>query len=266
MNNKLNIRDYVNIDETFDLSGKTFIIHTSDDNDEASKVYVNKKKQLAEKHGMNVIVKHDQPFHYNSDEKVTIEMIQKPTSSWLDIKARSLPEDYDIDGLGDKAAIKLYRAKRPHELPKFVPCTAYGVHKLIESHCEAHGLRRRDVRVAILGRSELVGKPLAVILNCHGYRVETFDSRSKFGNEFYSYDYVVVATGKLFSVNETDDIVHRTRRLIIDVGIHRVDGKLRGDLEPNTLADGIIEYTPVPGGVGLLTTWAIFKQLHNSLQ
>lgn len=266
MNNKLNIRDYVNIDETFDLSGKTFIIHTSDENDEASKVYVNKKKQLAEKHGMNVIIRHDKPFCHNSEELPDIEMIQKPTSPDLERRSMFTPEYCDIDGLGDAAAVKMYRAKRPHELPKFVPCTAYGVHKLIESHCEAHGLRRRDVRVAILGRSELVGKPLAVILNCHGYRVETFDSRSKFGNEFYSYDYVVVATGKLFSANETDNIVHRTRRLIIDVGIHRVDGKLRGDLEPNTLADGIIEYTPVPGGVGLLTTWAIFKQLHDSLQ
>ncbi len=262
---KINIRDYVNIDETFDLRDKTFIINTSDQNDEASHVYVNKKKQLAEKHGMNVIVKHDQPFHYNSDEKVTIEMIQKPTSSWLDIKARSLPEDYDIDGLGDKAAIKLYRAKRPNELPKFVPCTAYGVHKLIEAHCSTQNLEPRNVRVAILGRSELVGKPLAVILNCHGYHVETFDSRSNFDHAYYMYDYVVVATGQLFSPDKTKRVIDKTKHLIIDVGIHRIDGKLRGDLDQDTLADGIIEYTPVPGGVGLLTTWAIFKQLHDSL-
>lgn len=262
---KINIRDYINIDETFDLSGKMFLIQTSDENEEASKVYVAKKKELAEKHGMRVVIRHDKPMYYNSDETPEIEMVQKPTSSSLERRSTFVPEYCDIDGLGDAAAVKMYRARRPHELPKYVPCTAYGVHKFIEAH---NTLEPVKTRVAILGRSELVGKPLDVILRCHGYRVETFDSRSDIRSTNDLYDYIVVATGVLFDYEHTTDIAALLRNsgCIVDVGIHRINGKLRGDMHPLALENATVNYTPVPGGVGLLTTWSIFKQLNDTLK
>ena len=107
------------------------------------------------------------------------------------------------------------------------------------------------LKVAVVGRSNIVGKPLAIELINRQSTVSSFNSRSDLeAVDWNQFDVIVVATGFHGTLDNTQFI---EGQLIIDVGINRVDGKLVGDIRHH---DGILSaaaITPVPGGVGRLT-------------
>jgi methylenetetrahydrofolate dehydrogenase (NADP+)/methenyltetrahydrofolate cyclohydrolase len=175
-------------------------------------------------------------------------LVQLPLPEHVDSIAvlDAVPPDRDVDGFHPENAGLLSQGR-----PRFVPCTAAGVQRmLIDAGIETAG--RHTV---IIGRSDIVGKPLALLLSAKGTggdaTVTICHSRSAdLPAITRSADILVAAVGRPRLV--TADMV-RPGAAVIDVGINRVDGKLVGDVdfEPVRKVAGWI--SPVPGGVGPLT-------------
>lgn len=266
---RVDVTKYIDLDETFPtLAGRRLQVITSDENPAESEVYVNKKVELAKKHGMTCQVIRD-PHRVEDLQSTLGRIVQLPSSKRLTHYAQhTMSPNVDVDGYTNANRAALYSARRPVDLRGvYVPATAYGVMRFIEAFCGKRLADPKNVKVAVFGRSDLVGKPLTKLLQIYGYRVESFDSRYIKFRDNDSFDIIVIATGKSFSGRLIEKMI-TTQGLIIDVGIHRSENGLHGDLFPATLqrlntTDKLqyVSYTPVPGGVGRLTTWSIFKQL-----
>jgi methylenetetrahydrofolate dehydrogenase (NADP+)/methenyltetrahydrofolate cyclohydrolase len=145
--------------------------------------------------------------------------------------------------------------------PRFLPCTPHGIQKLlVESRIEIAGQH-----VVVLGRSEIVGKPISLMLVQRGdgadATVTICHSRTQnLGEITRRADILIVAIGKARFV--TADMV-RSGATVIDVGINRLEGKLAGDVDFEGVRQVAGAITPVPGGVGPLT---ITMLLENTLK
>jgi len=142
--------------------------------------------------------------------------------------------------------------------PRFVPCTPLGVMKLIEH--EEIGVQGRHA--VVVGRSNIVGKPMALLLLQKDATVTICNSRTPdLGAMTSQADILVVAAGRPKLV--TAGMV-KPGAVVIDVGINRTaDGKLVGDVDFDAVKEVAAAITPVPGGVGPMT---ITMLLHNTLQ
>lgn len=158
----------------------------------------------------------------------------------------AVPPDRDVDGFHPENAGLLSQGR-----PRFVPCTAAGVQRmLIDAGIETAGRH-----AVIIGRSDIVGKPLALLLAAKGTggdaTVTLCHSRSAdLPAITRSADILVAAVGRPGLV--TADMV-RPGAAVIDVGINRVDGRLVGDVDFDTVRKVAGWISPVPGGVGPLT-------------
>lgn len=194
----------------------------------------------------------------NQDPAVSGIIVQLPLPAHLDPVAAQERIDpaKDVDGLGPVNAGRLLRGD-----PLFVPATPLGCQTLLAEH----DVPLEGAHVVILGRSQLVGRPLAMLLNrkaqganatvtmCHT-RTRDVAAHTR------TADVVVVATGVPGSL--TADML-RPGAAVIDVGINRAeDGSLYGDVDPDVwgVAGAV---TPVPGGVGPMTRAML---LHNTVR
>ena len=141
--------------------------------------------------------------------------------------------------------------------PRTISCTPFGVMKLIEST----GTSLKGKRAVVIGRSNTVGKPMAMLLLNADCTVTICHSKTKDLAKIASEaDILVAAIGRPRFV--TADMV-KEGAIVIDVGINRVDGKLVGDVDFDAVKDKASFITPVPGGVGPMT---ITMLLANTLQ
>jgi len=235
----------------------------------ASEVYVRNKRRACEKTGINGSLHRlgasasqaellDLVARLNDDPSAHGILVQLPLPKGIDEDAIVDAVDplKDVDGFGP-VSLGLLAAGRP----RFLPCTPHGVQQmLLRSEIPIEGRH-----VVIVGRSNIVGKPLSLILMqkaaganatvtvCHS-RTSDIAAVTRSG------DIVVVAIGQARFL--TADMI-RPGAVVIDVGINRVDGGLVGDVdfEPVSRAAGAI--TPVPGGVGPMT---ITMLLHNTVE
>ena len=237
--------------------------------DDASQVYVNNKLKVASEVGIQA--KH---IVLGGDYKLSeychlVEelskghdgvIIQKPAvvaDYAFETIAESIPVYADVDCLTDGNAGRLFKGS-----PLFKPATVEGVIKLLRHECgDLSG-----VSVAMLGRSNIVGRPMAACLEHEGATVTLYHSKSVGVEvELRRYDVVITATGRANSIHWNMLSAGAT---VIDVGINRVNGKLCGDFNPE-ITEGFwaevyaknIRYTPVPNGVGLLTTTALMDNV-----
>jgi methylenetetrahydrofolate dehydrogenase (NADP+)/methenyltetrahydrofolate cyclohydrolase len=144
--------------------------------------------------------------------------------------------------------------------PRFLPCTPHGVQQLLI----AAGTQVAGAHAVVLGRSEIVGKPMGMMLVQRGAAADATvticHSRTKNLSEITRQaDILVAAIGKPNFV--TADMV-KPGAVVIDVGINRVDDKLVGDVDFEAVKDVASAITPVPGGVGPMT---IAMLLRNTL-
>jgi len=174
--------------------------------------------------------------------------VQLPLPEHVDTLAvlDAVPPDRDVDGFHPENAGLLSQGR-----PRFVPCTAAGVQRmLIDAGIETAGRH-----AVIIGRSDIVGKPLALLLAAKGAggdaTVTLCHSRSAdLPAITRSADILVAAVGRPGLV--TADMV-RPGAAVIDVGINRVDGRLIGDVDFESVRKVAGWISPVPGGVGPLT-------------
>ena len=146
----------------------------------------------------------------------------------------------------------------------FLSCTPYGIMQLLEEYkIEIAG---KDA--VIIGRSNIVGKPMALMLIQKGATVQICNSRTKdLRKKLNKADIIIVAAG-VPKLLKKEDV--KEGAVVIDVGINRVDGKICGDVDYEEVAEKTSYITPVPGGVGPMTIASLikntFKSYKNSLK
>jgi len=188
----------------------------------------------------------------NNDESVQGIIVQMPLPAHLSQKmvANTVSASKDIDGISPRSAGNLFLG-----LPSFLPSTAAAVMEILE--------RTRTVlagkRVVILGRSNVVGKPLSMMLLQKNATVTVCHSRTvdlpKFTRQA---DVLITAIGKAQSINA--DMV-RPGAVVIDVGINTtLEGGIVGDVDFASVREVAGSLTPTPGGVGPLTNVLLLKQ------
>jgi methylenetetrahydrofolate dehydrogenase (NADP+)/methenyltetrahydrofolate cyclohydrolase len=227
--------------------------------DPASQVYVNNKEKACKEVGlMSTIIRK----HVDITEKELIELIQElnedPGTAGILVQL-PLPKHIDQNRIINAISpIKDVDGFHPVNMgrlvvgqPGFIPCTPAGIMKMLEYY----EIDPAGKRAVVIGRSNIVGKPIsqlllqanATIIQCHS-RTPRIDELT------YLADIIVVATGKPKTLY--DGMVGNYSAIIVDVGINRINGKLCGDVDFEQLYDFLDEdgyITPVPGGVGPLT-------------
>ena len=219
----------------------------------ASQIYVNNKKKAAEKVGikstiieMNKSVSEaellDTIQKLNDDKDVTGILVQLPLPKHIDKNKviLAISPKKDVDGFHPQSVGSLVIGQ-----PGFVSCTPAGIIELLKrSNVEIEG-KHCDV----IGRSNIVGKPMALLMLRENATVTVCHSRTKDIKSICKQaDILIVAVGKKEFV--TADFV-KEGAVVIDVGIHRDENnKLKGDVLFDEVKDVASYITPVPGGVG----------------
>jgi methylenetetrahydrofolate dehydrogenase (NADP+)/methenyltetrahydrofolate cyclohydrolase len=179
------------------------------------------------------------------DRRVHGILVQLPLPAGIDAQAviEAIPPTKDVDGLHPVSQGRLLAGQ-----PGLRPCTPLGVMRLLDEV----GVTLRGARAAVVGRSLLVGKPVALLLLERHATVTMCHSRTAdLAEEVGRADVLVAAAGRAGLVR--GDWV-RPGAVVIDVGINRGDdGTLRGDVEFGPAAERASHITPVPGGVGPMT-------------
>lgn len=231
----------------------------------ASQTYVKNKAKACERVGfLSEIIELDGSIsqeivlsmidRLNRDETVDGILVQLPVPKHLDAKAivHALDPNKDVDGLHPLNVAKLYENEKG-----FVPCTPKGIMRLLKEY-QINVVGKHCV---VLGRSNLVGRPVAQLLLNENATVTICHSKTQNLSDFTKQaDIIVVAIGRANFLT-SKDVNHA--ECIIDVGINRVDGKLVGDVAYEELVDKVDAMTPVPGGVGPMT---IGMLLENTLE
>ena len=179
----------------------------------------------------------------NTDDSVHGILVQLPLPTHIneaDILALINPQK-DVDGFHAMNSGRLMNGQKG-----FVPCTPLGIMKLLE----AYKIPLEGKHAVIVGRSNIVGKPIAMLLLAQNATVTICHSKTKNLAEFTRQaDILVAAVGKANFI--TPEMV-KAGAVVIDVGINRVNGQIVGDVDARV--DEIASYiTPVPGGVGQMT-------------
>ncbi|NHC62448.1 bifunctional methylenetetrahydrofolate dehydrogenase/methenyltetrahydrofolate cyclohydrolase FolD [Paenalcaligenes suwonensis] len=224
--------------------------------DPASQVYVRNKALACEKAGINSDVirlpastTQDELLalieKLNQDDGVDGILVQLPLPSHLDehLVIESISPAKDVDGFHISNAGLLMTGQ-----PLFRPCTPYGVMKMLESEQVA----LRGAEAVIVGASNIVGKPMAMMLLAAGATVTLCNSKTRdLAAHTRRADVLVVAVGRPNMIK--GDMI-KPGAVVIDVGINRLDdGKLAGDVEFASASQVASAITPVPGGVGPMT-------------
>ena len=223
--------------------------------DEASKAYVKGKLKDASDLGINAkLIKFPVETSekqllkviskLNKDKKVDGFIVQMPLPKQINeetIKLAVSPEK-DVDGF--------------HPLSDLNPCTPQGIMNYLKSE----RVELLGKNAVVIGRSNIVGKPMAKMLlkeSCNVTVLHSKTSHEDMKNYLENADIIVVAVGKQHLI--TSEYKFKKTAVIVDVGINRdEEGKLHGDVEPNL---PVALQTPVPGGVGLLTRLALMENL-----
>ncbi len=221
----------------------------------ASQVYVRNKENACIKAGIrSTVIRLDEDCtqqtledtvkKLNDDESVHGILVQLPLPKHLDEASvlRLIDPDKDVDGFHAMNSGRLMNGQ-----PAFVPCTPLGVMELLK----AYDIDPNGKRAVVIGRSNIVGKPMAMLLLAANATVTICHSRTQNLAEITrDADILVAAVGRANFVKA--DMV-KPGAAVIDVGINRVDGKLVGDVDFDAVSEVAGHITPVPGGVGQMT-------------
>lgn len=180
----------------------------------------------------------------NQDASVHGILVQLPLPKHLDEARvlRLIDPDKDVDGFHAMNSGRLMNGQ-----PGFVPCTPLGVMELLK----AYNIPVAGKHAVVIGRSNIVGKPMAMLLLAANATVTICHSRTQNLAEITRQaDILVAAVGRAGFV--TADMV-KPGAVVIDVGINRVDGNIVGDVDYDAVSEVAGYITPVPGGVGQMT-------------
>lgn len=225
-------------------------------NNAASQTYVNNKTKTCERLGMySVLIELDANVSeqellenvaaLNNDEKIHGILVQLPLPKHIDEDRviASISPLKDVDGFHPESVGKMMIGQQT-----FLPCTPFGVMKLLEYS----GIDIASKHAVIIGRSNIVGKPMGQLLLQNDATVTYCHSKTKDLHSFTKQaDILVVATGRAKMI---DASYMKEGVVVIDVGINRDENnKLCGDVDFASAQEVASKITPVPGGVGPMT-------------
>ena len=242
-------------------------------NNPASQVYVRNKMKACENVGFysenieldeNISEKEllQEIDKLNKNDRINGILVQLPLPSHInELKIiNSISPEKDVDGFHVANIGKMVIGDETG----FLSCTPYGIMQLLEEYkIEIAG---KDA--VIIGRSNIVGKPMALMLIQKGATIQVCNSRTKdLRKKLNDADIIIVAAG-VPKLLKKEDV--KEGAVVIDVGINRVDGKICGDVDYEEVAERASYITPVPGGVGPMTIASLikntFKSYKNSLK
>ena len=223
--------------------------------DPASQVYVRNKKRACEAVGitsLEYLLDADTTEEkllelidfLNKDETVDGILVQMPVPKQIDPDhvIEAISADKDVDAFHAYNVGKLFTGS-----PRFQPCTPAGVMRLLKEY----GVEIKGKHCVVVGRSNIVGKPMGALLLAEDGTVTTCHSRTTNLKEITKQaDILVAACGRPHMI--TADMV-KDGAVLVDVGINRVGDKLLGDIDFDACAEKASFITPVPGGVGPMT-------------
>lgn len=231
-------------------------------NNAASKIYVKSKIRACEKTGIlsrEIILDENiseeelinEIKKLNNDKNINGILVQLPLPSHINEKkiCEAISVKKDVDGFKAENLGKIMLG----DDDGFISCTPQGIIYLIDQlNMDLHGKN-----VVVVGRSNIVGKPVASLLINKGATTTVCNSRTKdLAGILKKADIIVIAIGKAKFL--TKDMV-KEGAVVIDVGINRVDGKIYGDVDYENVKDIVSHITPVPGGVGPMTIAMLLK-------
>ena len=242
-------------------------------NNPASQVYVKNKIKACENVGFysenieldeNISEKEllQEINKLNKNDRINGILVQLPLPAHInELKIiDSISPEKDVDGFHVSNIGKMVIGDETG----FLSCTPYGIMQLLEEYkIEIAG---KDA--VIIGRSNIVGKPMALMLIQKGATVQVCNSNTKdLRKKLNEADIIIVAAG-VPKLLKKEDV--KEGAVVIDVGINRVDGKICGDVDYEEVAEKTSYITPVPGGVGPMTIASLikntFKSYKNSLK
>ena len=236
--------------------------------DPASQIYVRNKERACKKAGIESRM-HRLPVEttteellnligrLNNDQAVHGILVQLPLPAGIDEQRvlDAVRPTKDVDAFHPENVGLISQGR-----PRFLPCTPHGIQQLLIRN----GVELSGANVVVLGRSDIVGKPMALMLmqkaDGANATVTVAHSRTKnLADVTRSADILIVAMGVAKFV--TADMV-KPGAVVVDVGINRTDDGLVGDVDFDAVKEVAGRITPVPGGVGPLTVTML---LHNTL-
>lgn len=243
------------------ITPKLVVIFASDD--PASEIYVSKKRNMCSELGIEeeeYLLGEDVTTDkivsiinkLNEDESVHGILVQLPLYRHLDEKKilDSINPDKDVDGLHPLNLGRLLSNKEG-----LVSCTPKGIITILDEL----GIDLVGKNAVVVGRSVLVGKPIAHLLLNKGATITICHSKTTNLKEHTEKaDVLVVAVGHPKLI--TADMV-KSGAVVVDVGINRLDGKVVGDVDTHAVEDLVKYITPVPGGVGLTTVLSLLENV-----
>ncbi len=230
--------------------------------DPGSKIYVNSKEKDAKEIGVNSII-HRLPEDIsqealsgvieklNSDKQIDGILVQLPLPKHLNEATilEIISPKKDVDGLHEVNMGRMLLGKEPYHYP----CTPAGIMELIRST----KMELKGKNAVVIGRSNIVGKPIAQLLLREHITVTMCHSRTKDLDYFCkNADILVVAIGKAKFVKAN---LVKNGAIVIDVGMNRTPEGLFGDVDFDSAKENAAFITPVPGGVGPMTRAILMK-------
>jgi len=232
-------------------------------NDPASLSYIKQKRKAADKAGLlyeqitypkDVTQEEllDKIEELNNDIEVHGLLVQLPLPEHISVPLviKAISPRKDVDGFHAYNVGKMFLSK---EFENLVPCTPMGIIKMLDYY----DIDVKGLDVTVIGHSNIVGKPMAVMLMNRDATVtvcHAFTKNLKANTE--NADMVISATGVVGLVKEE---MIKEDAIVIDVGCSKVDGKLCGDIDFDKIEEKASYITPVPGGVGPMTVACLIE-------
>ena len=252
-NIRLELKEEVQELKNNGINPKLAVIMVGDD--KASKIYVKNKSKACEEVGIEYeeyLLNEDINMKdllelidkLNDREDIDAILLQSPIPKNLDINLafQRIKPKKDVDGFNPINVGKLALNQ-----DCFVSCTPYGIIKMLEQY----NINLEGANAVIIGRSNIVGKPLIQCLLNKNATVTVCHSKTKNIKDFTkNADIIVAAVGKPKFV--TEDMI-KENAVVIDVGINRTDDGIVGDVDFENVSKKVSYITPVPGGVGPMT-------------
>lgn len=232
---------------------------------ESSKLYVGMKSKKTEELGMkSLLIKY--PIHteeetiinkiheLNNDKNITAILVQLPLPTHIDSKniLQAISPQKDVDGITPENIGRISIGAEPYAYP----CTPKGILLLLDEY----KISLEGKHVVIIGRSNIVGKPLAQMLLNKNATVTVCHSHTKHLSEITkTADILVSAVGsyKLITKNMV-----KKNSVIVDVGVSKIDGKTCGDVDFESVLDVVSFITPPIGGVGPMTIASLMSNTY----
>ena len=230
--------------------------------DEASNTYIKRIEKNCQKFGIGFnlfLAETEEQFKANfekikDDEKITGIMFQQPLSKELSNLINEIPSNKDIEGLSNTNMGKLFIGEKD----AIAPCTSKAVIEVFDYY----NIDLTGKKVVVLGRSNIVGKPLIPQLLQKNATVTICHSKTQnLKEETRNADVVIMAIGKAKFLKKEDI---KDGAILIDVGINFEDGKIVGDIDFEDIKEKASMCTPVPGGIGTITNAVLIRNIIES--